>query len=263
MSDIGERWVPAFAGMTVVGMSKMTKDLILNANCDVKGLAATMAEDGCIQISDFLSDPGASVLRTELLDRADWKRIINGGNNVFETEAQTYAAMDAEERRKIEAAVCSSATHGFQFQYESIRVADDLPSRMADDSMLCRFARFMGSPETLEFFRNITGEPNILFADAQATRYRSGDFLTRHDDAVEGKNRSFAYVLALSPQWLPEWGGLLLMNDQEGGIARTVVPRFNRLVLFKVGQPHSVSFVAPYAGGDRLSITGWLRTRGP
>ena len=237
--------------------------LALNPDQDVKTLATAIADVGCIQVADFLIEPGASVLRQELLDRTDWKRVINGGNNVFETEAQAYAAMDAAERHKIEAAVYASATHGFQFQYDSIRVADDLPSRKADHSMLCRFAGFMGAPETLEYFRAVTGESNIVFADAQATLYRPGDFLTRHDDAVKGKNRSFAYVLSLSPVWQPEWGGLLLLNDHDGGVAQTIVPRFNRLVLFKVGQPHSVSFVAPYAGDDRLSITGWLRTQMP
>ena len=243
--------------------SNLERGLALNPRLDVKDLAIRMVKDGCVHVADFLCDPGASVLRQELLDRTDWKRVINGGNNVFETEAEAYVAMDPQERRKIEAAVYSSATRGFQFQYDTIRVADDLPSRETDGSMLSRFAGFMCSAEALEFFRGITGERNIVFADAQATRYCLGDFLTRHDDAVEGKNRSFAYVLSLSPDWQAEWGGLLLLNDQKGEVTQALVPRFNRLVLFRVGQAHSVSFVAPYAGSDRLSITGWLRTRGP
>lgn len=235
----------------------------IDPGCDPATLANAFASMGCIQIGDFLAKPGAEQLQEELLNRTGWKRIINGGNQIFETEAETYQTMEQEERLKIEAAVHSSATHGFQFQYDMIRVTDEPALREKDDTRLSRFARFMSAPETLEFFRCLSGDRNINFADAQATRYRRGDFLTRHDDRVEGKNRSLAYVLGLTTQWQAEWGGLLLLNDQEGGVARTIVPRFNNLVVFRIGQPHSVSFVAPYAGGDRLSITGWLRTQLP
>lgn len=231
--------------------------------CNITTAREAFAKQGYVQIGNILSGQGASSLQRELLQRTDWKRIINGGAQVFETDAEAYQAMDRKERDKIETAAYASATHGFQFQYDMIRVADDAASRGADDSLLCRFARFMNTSETLEFFRSLSGEPDIIFADAQATRYRRGDFLTRHDDAVEGKHRKLAYVLSLSLQWQPEWGGLLLLNNDEGGIAQSIVPQFNSLTLFKVGQPHSVSFVAPYTGGDRLSVTGWLRTRLP
>lgn len=237
--------------------------LEFNQSLDRGKLASLIERTGCVQIADFLCQAGAPSLQQELLARADWKRVINGREKVFETDANYYVTMDPEERRKLDAAVYSSATHGFQFQYDTIRIADDLPSRERDNSMLSRFARFMCESDSLNFFRSITDEPKIVFADAQATRYRAGDFLTRHDDAIGGKHRSYAYVLSLSADWQAEWGGLLLLNDHQGGIAQAIVPRFNNLVLFRVGQPHSVSFVAPYAGSDRLSITGWLRTQMP
>jgi len=49
--------------------------------------------------------------------------------------------------------------------------------------------------------RDLTGEPRIALADVQLTRLRPGHFLTEHDDHAEGKNRSFAYVLNLTPAW--------------------------------------------------------------
>ena len=40
-----------------------------------------------------------------------------------------------------------------------------------------------------------------------------------------------------------------------------MVPHFNLLNLFAVGQPHGVSQVATYAPRPRISVTGWLRSR--
>ena len=123
--------------------------------------------------------------------------------------------------------------------------------------MLGAFAHFMGSESALAALRRITACPALCYADAQATRYRCGHFLTRHDDSLLGKKRRFAYVFGLTSGWRPEWGGLLQFNSGEK-IAETMVPTFNSLCLFAVPQQHSVSFVAPYAGADRLSVTGWL-----
>jgi len=95
--------------------------------------------------------------------------------------------------------------------------------------------------------------------DGQATQYLPGHFLTSHDDAVAGKNRVAAYVLSLTPGWRIEWGGLLQFHDGDGDVGLALAPRFNAMHLLRVPQVHSVSFVAPYAGTPRVSVTGWLR----
>ena len=100
-------------------------------------------------------------------------------------------------------------------------------------------------------------------AAAAALRFRGGDFPTRHDDPAEGKQRRLAYVHGLTPGWQPEWGGLLPFNHQTGGIARTIVPCFDALSLFRVPQPHSVGSVAPFARAVRLCVTGWVRACPP
>jgi Rps23 Pro-64 3,4-dihydroxylase Tpa1-like proline 4-hydroxylase len=66
-------------------------------------------------------------------------------------------------------------------------------------------------------------------------------------------------VLGLTPGWRAEWGGLLMFHERGGDIERALMPRFNVLNVFAVPQLHSVSAVAPFAGNDRLSVTGWLR----
>jgi SM-20-related protein len=234
-----------------------------NSTFEVENLSRAFASSHRVQIHNFLSSAEAEGLQTGLAARADWRHVINGEKQVFETSAEQMSVMPSAERALLDQAIFAAATDGFQFRYDTIRVADEEAQRLASATALDQFALFMNSAKALQFFRRISGQDDICFADAQATRYRAGDFLTRHDDNVPGKDRALAYVLSLSRHWKAEWGGLLLFNDPDGGIAEAVVPRFNSLTVFAVGQPHSVSYVAPYAGEPRLSITGWLRTTAP
>jgi SM-20-related protein len=79
--------------------------------------------------------------------------------------------------------------------------------RSADPTLLGQFAGFMSSAEMPAFFREVTGAPEIDLADAQATAYSPGDFLTAHSDDVSGKGRRAAYVLGLTRGWRTDRGG--------------------------------------------------------
>lgn len=235
----------------------------LNADLDPASLRAGFARSGRLRIEDFLAPGMAARLAEALAAERRWTYLINGTSTVFEIPRPNYDALDPAERRRIEDAVFASAARGFQFRYEAIRVADDAAERRRSATLLDAFARFMGEPETLAFFAEVTGMTDLVFADAQATRYATGDFLTRHDDDVQGKHRRLAYVLSLTEEWRAEWGGLLLFTDPQGEVIETIVPRFNALSLFAVPQPHSVSYVAPNAPHARVSVTGWLRSQAP
>ena len=121
--------------------------------------------------------------------------------------------------------------------------------------------RFLNGPDFLGLMRQVTGLEAIAFADAQATLYRSGNFLTAHDDEVAGTNRLAAYVMSFTEAWRPEWGGLLEFIDDDNRIAAGFMPDFNSLRLFRIPMSHHVSMVTPFAGVGRYSITGWLRAR--
>jgi len=108
--------------------------------------------------------------------------------------------------------------------------------------------------------REVTGLNDIAFADAQATLYRPGDFLTTHDDKTGGHKRRAAYVLNMTPGWCPDWGGILQFFDERGNVSQGFVPAFNALNVFRVPAEHAVSQVALF-GGFRYSVTGWLHAR--
>ncbi|MDP1778054.1 MAG: 2OG-Fe(II) oxygenase family protein, partial [Brevundimonas sp.] len=119
---------------------------------------------------------------------------------------------------------------------------------------------FLNGPDFIAFVRTVTGDARIDFADAQATRYRPGHVLTGHDDTAAGKNRLYAYVLNLTRDWRPDWGGVLAFEAADGHIEEGFAPAFNALNIFAVPMRHAVTQVASFAPRDRLSITGWLRS---
>jgi SM-20-related protein len=235
----------------------------VNPDLDVKLLRARFASGSRLRIGEFLAGDMAHRLAEALAADQRWIYLINGTSTVFEIPRATYEALDPIERGQIEQAVFAAAARGFQFRYEAIRVSDDDTERQRSATLLDGFAQFMSSPEAMSFLSSVTGMEDIVFADAQATRYSPGDFLTRHDDNVAGKHRRLAYVLGLTPEWHAEWGGLLLFSNAEGDVVETIVPRFNGLSLFSVPQAHSVSYVAPSSPHARTSVTGWLRSRVP
>ncbi len=235
-----------------------------NASLTPDGLAALFAaQHGRLQIADFLAAKDAAVLAAELSGSARWTRLVNAGAKTFEIPADEYDAMDSAAGQALDSALFAEARESFRYRYDVIRVSDDIRQRDADSSALADLARLMSGDATLAFLAGITGVQRLCYADAQATRYRAGDFLNRHDDEKPGAHRALAYVLGLSPDWRAEWGGLLLFLDSGGDVVQTFRPRFNTLTLFSVPQSHSVSFIAPYAGCDRLSVTGWIRTERP
>lgn len=84
-----------------------------------------------------------------------------------------------------------------------------------------------------------------------------GDFLHRHRDV--GNRRALAFLLYLAPDWRADHGGALRLVDFDDR-TESVVPRFNRLILFDVyaNQWHEIEPVTPAAGDRRrVSIGGW------
>ena len=237
----------------------MADRFTVNDGIDWDGVSRRFSLTRRVQIPSFLSDEDAGALRGALINRGDWRHVISAGAKVFETARTDLDQMGAETKAALDGALYAEATRGFRFRYDLIRTPDYLPPAPENDDPLIGFARLMNDPATIGRFRTLAPGLDFDFADAQATRYNGGDFLTRHDDDVAGKGRQLAYVLSLTPDWLPEWGGLLLFNGPDGGIIETFVPSFNTLNIFAVPQPHSVSYVAPYAGAPRISVTGWLR----
>lgn len=242
-------------------MKRKSIDFALAPRPDLDLLTAEFAQTGVISIPSILEESCAAALHNLLRERDDWSQFINSGDRLVELSRATRADMDAAKVSALNDAVYAQARYDFQYRYETIRVPDGHRERRKSKDPLAAFAEWWSNGEPRDLLRKITGFAGIEFADAQATAYSPGDFLTRHSDDVEGKGRLAAYVLNLTPRWRVEWGGLLIFHDEAKAQIKGLAPDFNRLNIFRVPQLHSVSEVSRAAAFRRYAITGWLRTK--
>lgn len=235
--------------------------LALSPRTDIAALAQDFATNGTASVTQFLTAAGSAILHDELCAAEAWVEIFRAGDKVYEMPYTSFLALPDTQKNRLRRLVEQSAKESLQYRYRAIRVAEDANGRAERGLRLDAFADLLNSPAAIELMRAITGEPAVAYVDAQATDYRAGDFLTTHDDVIEGKNRLAAYVFGLTEGWQADWGGLLLFEN--GDRVSGFVPQFNVLRLFAVPARHHVSLVAPWVEGRRLSITGWLRAVSP
>ena len=236
----------------------MTK-LRLNPDLDIPALAHAYRTERRVRVEGLLDPAGAETLRNYLARHDQWWHLINTPDGIIELSQAKRGRMSAKRRAEIDAIAHNGARRGFQYRYEGLRVPDDPAAYARARDPLTAFARLMSSEPMLAMLRAVTGHDEMTFTDGHATAYGPGDFLTRHDDNVAGKNRLAAYVFGLTPEWRAEWGGLLLFHGDRDDMVTGHVPRFNTLDLFAVPQMHSVSVVTPAAPCRRFAVTGWLR----
>jgi Rps23 Pro-64 3,4-dihydroxylase Tpa1-like proline 4-hydroxylase len=238
----------------------MSGGLQLNPGLDVGALARDFARHGRLHVRNLLTSDAAARLHRCLEQETDYSVAIMTEQGAQYAKPAALAQPDL--MRQVQIGAYNRAHDGqFSFLYD-VHVVTQTGAPYPQASHYLRAATdFLEGPAFLELCRKVTGLSDIAFADAQATRYRPGHFLTLHDDNVPEQKRLAAYVLNLTPRWRPEWGGMLLFLDGDGHVDQGFMPAFNALNIFTVPQRHVVSQVAPFAGGPRLSITGWLRAR--
>ena len=233
----------------------------LSPSLDPRRIAAVFARHGRVHIPGIFPPEVAARVHRALTAETPWSRVVSGTTRHYDLGPGGWEAIAPEKRDELMQAVQQMGRTGFAYFYENFPLADFHAAGQHLDSYLMRVYEFLNSAPFIEFARVVTGAPTITFADAQATCYRPGDFLTAHDDGVEGKRRRAAYVLNFTPAWRADWGGILQFLDADGHVAEGYAPAFNALNLVRVPQPHAVTYVNPLAGGARYSITGWLRER--
>lgn len=237
----------------------MASALTLNPGLDPAPAARRYAEQGFAAVDGVLAPKDADRLQAAISAWTDWNLValIEGQHRDF--LGPDMDRLDPARRAPFDALVHREAQNGFGYLFENVPLYDAGRRGTLTDPVFRAAFDLIRSEGFLALGRALTGDEAITFADCQLTRYRPGHFLTRHDDGVEGKNRSAAFVLNLTRDWCADFGGVLTLLDEAGDVRAGLTPAFNRLTLFKVPQPHLVSVVSPFARGDRLAITGWFR----
>jgi Rps23 Pro-64 3,4-dihydroxylase Tpa1-like proline 4-hydroxylase len=233
---------------------------MINNDLDVEYWKAQLAARGRVQVQDFLQPDAAELLRVCLATHVPFSLAERSDNAASRTHGHAGMPEDAAYRDVLEAAYLH-ARDAFQFVYDSYMLGRARKEGWDPHLPVHVVLDFLNSPEFIDFARYLTGDDAINAVNAQATRYRPGQFLTPHDDQSSSEGRRYAYVINLTPRWKADWGGLLQFLDADGGVIETLLPRWNALSIFKVPQTHMVSLVSPWAGEERLAITGWFLAR--
>jgi hypothetical protein len=244
---------------TMAGNALPTGALAIDPRVKPELIAPVFAKFGRVHIPGLFDRDSALAVYRALTTGVPWQAHYNDGATGYDIPAAAFDALPSAERDALVRPIHARAAHSFQYFFDNFSMADHYARSEFMELELMRVFEFLHSPAMLEFARRITGVREIATLDAQATRYRAGHFLTVHDDRDDDKGRVAAYILNMTPRWQADWGGILQFLDQDGHVAEGYVPAFNALNVVRVPAPHSVSFVAPFAGGSRLSITGWFR----
>lgn len=234
---------------------------MLNPNLDIDALASEYALDDRVRIKNLLDPALAERLHIACRDDVPYEFICHmDGNNVVIPEDE-LRQMSRDEQNELEKRMIDEASEGVGFfysGYQMVRAQTDTNDPKL--AFLHSMFDFVNSAEMLSVIAAITGESDLVGADAHYTRYTPGQYLTRHKDDVTREGRRIAYVMGFSKNWHPDWGGLLQFFEDDGTPRDFWIPAFNSLALFDVRHVHSVSYVTPFAKEQRLSLTGWFCT---
>lgn len=222
---------------------------------DVAALRHAMRRDGRVLARDFFAPEVAEALAAAV-ERTDWALTFRDGEGDRVIDGEALRALAPTQRGALTQGIHQRAEREFQFSFFTHSMVHS--AQRGDVDLLARFVRWMADEPFLGLMRDLADEPAINRVYAQATMYSRGNFLLAHDDHVETEQRRLAYVINLTRRWRPDWGGLLHFTDATGNVTDCYFPHFNSMSLFKVPQTHFVSYVPPFAGGERNAITGWL-----
>lgn len=240
--------------------------LKLNSELDAARLASLFDEKRRIQIRDILEPESATAIARLLVEQTpwgvSWQAGSDGPHRIRHEQIGDFQLSGQQEA----GAKLVRAMQGddFAFLYSQYRMSFALQEGWSQSPSHDQLVRELNADEFLEFIRQVTGRREIRVCDAQATHFGAHQFLSLHQDIStdENEDRLVAYVLSLCPdRWRPDWGGYLNFFGPDGDVVEGYMPRFNCLNMFRVPQDHNVSYVPPFAAGNRLAITGWFRSR--
>jgi hypothetical protein len=227
----------------------------LNPQLDLDLIASTYATDRRVRVTQLLPAEQAEALSQYLAEQTSYRHAFVLDGNFGEVSGHELRSLPEEDRDRLIQGVLEQASRGVGFWYERRAINLD------DKGLLGDLIKWLNSEETLALMARLTGVETYRSTIAQATRFNRGDFLTRHQDVVTEEQRQVAYVINLSPQWHPDWGGLLQFFQMDGTPRDAWAPDFNSLSLFDVSHVHSVTCVSPFAPAPRLAVSGWFRLR--
>jgi Rps23 Pro-64 3,4-dihydroxylase Tpa1-like proline 4-hydroxylase len=237
--------------------------LRLNPGLDPRAHAQDYAEKRCVQIPDFFDAESAAALET-VIASLPWRLLLQDETtkNLVLTREQ-IAAIAPERRRALEDGMRQRAADGVGHCYLVYPMIEAALEGYDPGHPIHALTEFLNSRPMIEFARELIRLPAVSKLDAHASCYLPGHYLNRHIDDGLIKERKAAYTIGLSREWKPDWGGMLLVYDENDDVRIGMRPRFNALTVFDGLVPHSVTSIAPFAPRPRYTVAGWFRDDPP
>jgi len=242
----------------------MDIDLEINASHDAQRLARRFHSQGTLRIENFLQPACAAMLYTVMVKNVRWRTLVLSQQQLLGTPLYEAGASSFDHDPEAIALANSSARSGQAALYDVDRLYPEdevVPaSAAASDEGLGPFELRI-SNRLLELIRIVSAEPLFQQIAVQANRFRPGHFEMFHSGTWSadktGKRRA-TFILNLTPEWRPDWGGLLQYRSRDAACIRGWMPTFNSLDLITFPRGWWVSAVSTIAQGARLSLNGRL-----
>lgn len=237
----------------------MGPEIELNPTLDWVAIAKEYSIHKRIQIPNILTEQSAERLLLCLEKEVTWHFAFmsDSPNLISYTDIGNKTDLELREFRQQLSDISKKNT--FQYNYDCYPLLQAYKEKWHPTLYINRWLEFVNSQVMLTVIRKLTDISDIVRGDGQATRYGPNQYLTRHTDDVPSEGRRVAYVMNLSKEWDPNWGGYLQFFTENGNLHEAYLPRFNSLSLFKVPQDHSVGVIAHFAKKYRYGLTGWFR----
>lgn len=236
----------------------------LNPSLERGAAAERFAADGRVQVRDVLTSAAAAAVHDILARQTPWGLAWQSGvDGPHGLRAEELARLAPADRQAIALKLDSAlAGRDYGFAFAQYRILDAYLEKWAPGGPHDLLLEHLNAEPFLDFVREVTGMPELVKADAQATLYAPNHFLAMHDDSDSAEGRRVAYVFNFcAADWRPDWGGYLMFYDEADDVVAGFRPRFNALNLFAVPRRHNVSYVPPFAPAARFAVTGWFRDR--
>ena len=233
----------------------------LNENLNIPELAKAFQKKKRLQIKDILKPECAERLFKCLTEETPWGIVFYDGRTIVKKSFEEMSSMSPQEKQVLFTKINEQAAGKFQLFYNTYPIVDHYLAGTNKGFLLHKVLDFVNSETFINFMRGVTGISELYKADAGGTLFTNGNFLKIHTDEHVPENWRVAYVINLTKDWDPDWGGYLEFYDDDFNIEEALIPRFNYLNFFEVPKFHSVSYIPPYCRGKRTSLTGWVRTK--
>lgn len=225
----------------------------INTNINFSDLNNIYENKKRISITDFLDQKYAYILYKKIikLPLSSWYNVCGIENTKY--EKRIIPQNFKNNRFNVEKAKETFGKNKFSFNFHRTMCKEKVIN--TDENIL---RNLLTHRDFMDIIESITNVKITRLNQVFVSKYKSGHFLAPHSDINNG---SIAFVINLSLNWKPEYGGVLhFLSEDRTNIIDSYVPKFNSMMLFTIpkgGIPHFVSHVSPNVKNSRIAITGW------